>query len=161
MANEPDWKIAQNKVADAMKLFTADKKDFYGKSFTDTYAARGNITQAQPSDFWFVYQSRYTIMEVKSSHYVDKFYFKDVQPGQWAGARRITAAGCQSIFVLVKLPEWQWYFMDGREMVRRKMLDEKGIRWDEMTPIKLKLQEILDKTASVYNTRVEDLTKLL
>jgi hypothetical protein len=91
-------------------------------------------------------------MEVKSSHYEDKFYFKDVQPGQWAGARRITAAGCQSIFVLVKLPGWHWHIVDGREMVRLKMHGEAGIRWNDMIPISLTLPDILKHTENFYRT---------
>ena len=143
---EPNWKKAQQRVNDKLKDFMNTRKDFYFKRFTDTYEAGGDkIVQSQPSDIWFVYRGEYCICEVKSSEYADKFYFKDVRPSQWVGATRILAAGCKSMFLLVKLPEWQWYFAPGRLMLQIRESGEAGIRWAEMMPIKLTAEVITNE----------------
>lgn len=142
MAHNDNWKKAQDRVNKTLKGFMDTRKDFYFKRFTDTYEAGGTTVQSQPSDIWFVYRGEYCICEIKSSEYVDKFYFKDVRPSQWVGAIRILAAGCKSMFLIVKLPEWQWYFCPGRKMLAIRESGEAGIRWSEMTPIKLTAEEI-------------------
>jgi len=144
MAQNLNWKKAQDKVNSKLKDFMDSRKDFYFKRFTDTYEAAGKIVQSQPSDLWFIYQGAFVICEVKSSEYADKFYFKDVRPSQWVGALRVLASGGRSIFLIVKLPEWQWYFIPGRTMLAIRETGEPGIKWSQMRPIKLTAEEIIN-----------------
>ncbi len=142
MSNQ-NWKKAQDRVQKVLKVFMDSRKDFYFKTFTDTYQAGGNVVQNQPSDLWFIFQSKFAICEIKSSEYKDKFYFKDVRPSQWIGAMRVLAAGGHSLFLIVKIPEWQWYFIPGRLMLTIKESGEAGIYWAQMTPIKLTAEVIV------------------
>jgi penicillin-binding protein-related factor A (putative recombinase) len=137
-----DWKKAQDNVSKVLKSFMDVRKDFYFKRFTDTYEA-GNIVQNQPSDFWFIHKGIFTICEVKSSNYTDKFYVKDIRPSQFIGARRVTAAGGKSLFLIVKLPEWQWHRIDGMLLWSCKDNGIPGVAWDGMEQIKLTAEEIL------------------
>lgn len=142
---DPNWKKAQDRVNTQLKSFMDTRKDFYFKRFTDTYEAGGKVVQSQPSDLWMIYQGEFAICEVKSSEYADKFYFKDVRPSQWVGALRILASGGRSMFLIVKLPEWQWYFAPGRLMLQIRESGEKGIFWSQMIPIKLTAEVIINE----------------
>jgi len=144
MSNK-NWKLAQDKVQKVLKVFMDSRKDFYFKTFTDTYQAGGNVVQNQPSDLWMLYQGKFAICEIKSSEYKDKFYFKDVRPSQWIGAMRVLAAGGFSFFLIVKIPDWQWYFVTGRRMLDIKESGEAGIYWQQMTPIKLTAEIITNE----------------
>jgi hypothetical protein len=143
MVTEPDWKKAQNKVANALKAFELTRKDFWPRRFTDTYEARGEVVQRQPSDQWVLWNGIFYLVEVKSSNYEDKFYFKDVRTSQFIGARRSTAAGGRSVFVIVKLPEWKWHKVQGMTLWTMKEAGEKGILWSQMDVIQLTAEEIL------------------
>lgn len=143
MARDKDWKLAQDKVGDCFRKYMDSRKDFYFRRFTDTYEAGGNVVQKQPSDTWFIYQGMYSLCEIKSSHYADKFYFKDVQNSQWIGALRVLAAGGYSMFLIVKLPEWQWHLVSGRRMLELRELGENGMPWSDMTKIRLHAETIL------------------
>lgn len=143
MANLPNWKIAQNKVSEILTKRMATRKDFVFKSFTDTYAAGAKaIMPDQPSDYWMLNDGEFTILEIKTCEQ-DRFPFKDVRPSQWAGARRIPCAGGHSLFLIAKLPEWQWYRISGAELWDRKENGDKSIGWDEMEKIQLKEEVIL------------------
>jgi penicillin-binding protein-related factor A (putative recombinase) len=102
MSADAAWKKAQNKVKEALKLFESQRKDFWYRAFVDTYAARGEIVQEQPADFWALYKGHYQLIEVKSCHQA-RFPFQDVRPSQWAGIRRAEAAGGSAYFLIVKL----------------------------------------------------------
>ena len=144
MAIDPDWKKAQDKVAEALKKFEATRKDFWPRRFTDTYEARGNTVQSQPSDQWCLFDGTFFLVEVKSSHYPDKFYFKDVQNSQWIGARRVVAAGGRTVFMIVRLPGWEWFRIDGLRMWLMKEAGENGVAWSAMERIpKLTAEAIL------------------
>lgn len=143
MAKDPNWKKAQDRVQDRLKKFMDTRKDFFFKRFTDTYEAGGNIVQSQPSDIWLLYQGKFSLCEVKSSEYKDKFYFKDVRPSQWNGAIRVLASGGYSMFLIVKLPEWQWYFVPGRTMLAVRSTGEAGIKWSDMQAINLTAEVIV------------------
>ena len=128
------WKKAQEDFKKEMN--NVKRKDFLFKPFTDTYAAGGNIVQDQPSDFWVLDRGDYFVVEIKSCHQ-PKFYFKDIRNSQMIAARRVPAAGGFSCFMIQKLPEKQWHFMDGKEIVRLKDAGEVGLTWAQMTPVKL------------------------
>lgn len=134
-----DWKKAQNKVQDALKLFESGRKDFWWKRFTDTYEAAGNIVQDQPSDLWFIYRGDFSLLEIKSSHYADKFYFKDIRNSQLIGARRVVASGGYSFFFIVKLPEWTWHWVPGVMVWDYINRGDKGMPWEDMNKIGRKL----------------------
>lgn len=149
---EPNWKKAQERVQKCLKAFQDSRKDFYAKRFTDTYEAGGDRTvQSQPSDMWFCYQGKYCILEIKSSEYADKFYFKDVQPSQWIGAMRILATGNHAMFLIVKLPEWQWHFVPSRLILQLRDSGEKGILWSQMVPIKLTAEVVVNECLEKSN----------
>ena len=127
-----NWKKAQDKVKKWLKGFEATRKDFWWGDYPDTYAAGGRIIKEQPSDLWMLFKGNFCLLEVKSSEYKDKFYLKDVRPSQWIGVRRATAAGGYSIFMIVKLPEWQWHIVDGKKLWAMKSKGQAGIRWEQM-----------------------------
>jgi len=126
-----DWKKAQTKVKNALKAFEKERKDFWVQEPVDTYKA-GNVVQEQPADLWFLDRGAFGLLEVKSSHYADKFYFKDVRPAQWIGVRRAVAAGGMSAFILAKLPDWEWYMMAGMAFYTAKELGAVGLKWSDM-----------------------------
>lgn len=130
-----DWKKAQDKVKKALKLYESSRKDFWVNEPVDTYKA-GNIVQEQPADLLLLYRGVFGILEVKSSHYTDKFYFKDVRPVQFAACRRVTAAGGMSAFILAKLPDWEWYMVAGTDFYLAKEAGAVGMYWHEMTKLK-------------------------
>jgi hypothetical protein len=100
----------------------------------------------------------FVTLEVKSSHYEDKFYFKDIRPSQFAAAVRVPAAGGLSIFVLAKLPQWDYFIADGRDMVKRRQFGNVGMKWNEMTPLRqLTMEEILCKLQVFYGERFLEL----
>jgi penicillin-binding protein-related factor A (putative recombinase) len=142
MAKDPDWKIAQNKVASVLKNFAATRKDCWPGRFSDSHEA-GQLIKAQPADGYCLYKGLFNLIEVKSSHYTDKFYVKDVQPSQFIGARRCTAAGGRSLFIIAKLPDWTWYKVDGMLLWMCKENNIPGIAWSDMEKIKLTAEEIL------------------
>lgn len=130
-----DWKKAQTKVKNALKLYEKERKDFWLQEPVDTYKA-GNVVQEQPADLWFLHRGVFGLLEVKSSHYADKFYFKDVRPAQWIGVRRSVAAGGMSAFILAKLPDWEWYMVAGTDFYARKEAGAVGMHWHDMTKLK-------------------------
>lgn len=130
-----DWKKAQTKVKNALKLYEKERKDFWLNEPVDTYKA-GNVVQEQPADLLLLYRGVFGILEVKSSHYADKFYFKDVRPAQFAACRRVTAAGGMSAFILAKLPDWEWYMVPGLEFHAAKEAGAVGMKWNDMTQLK-------------------------
>ena len=95
--SEP-WKKAQDEVDKVFKEFEEARKDFVWRRFSDTYEARGTVVQAQFSDRWVLWRGSFSLVEIKSCHQ-DRFPFKDVRQVQFIGARRITAAGGNSIFL--------------------------------------------------------------
>lgn len=137
------WKKAQERVK---KMFTSvTRKDFLYKAFTDTYSAGGKaILQDQPSDFWVLDRGVFYTIEVKSCHQT-KFYFKDIRPSQLIAARRVPAAGGISIFLIAKLPEWQWHILNGITIVNLKQDGESGIIWDNMQAIPLLWETISER----------------
>ena len=130
----PAWKRAQSDVQKALALVT--RKNFLWKTFTDTYAASGNIVQDQPSDFWVLDNGLFYVIEVKSCHQ-PKFYFKDIRPSQMIAARRIPLAGGVSVFLIVKLPENKWHKVLGTTIYTEKANGAVGMLWSQMTPIEL------------------------
>lgn len=138
----PNWKKAQNKVQMALKRFEAERKDFWFKTFTDTYAARGEYVQSQPADAWVLYKGIFWLLEIKSCEQA-RFPFKDVRPSQWAGVRRAHAAGGKSVFVLAKPPKWDWYVISGPELYNRKMSGDKSVSWEELRLIKLEVENFI------------------
>ena len=134
------WKLAQEKLKKALKA--EDRKDFLFRPFADTYAAGGKaIIQEQPSDFWALDRGTYYTLEVKSCHQA-KFYFKDIRPSQLIAAKRVPAAGGRSLFLIAKLPEWQWHCVEGQTILQIKESGEAGMHWHEMRKIKLVWSEI-------------------
>lgn len=140
------WKKAQDAVDKVFKAFELDKKDFTWKRFTDTYEARGTIVQDQPADRWFLYKGLFHIVEIKSS-YQDRFPLKDVRPAQWVGARRVTAAGGVSMFLLRHEVTGLWYKWGGLDLWNYKNAGNASLpRWENMTPIQLCMEVILENS---------------
>jgi penicillin-binding protein-related factor A (putative recombinase) len=136
------WKKAQEHVK---KMFVSvTRKDFLWKAFTDTYSAQGTIVQDQPSDFWVLDRGTFYTIEVKSCHQT-KFYFKDIRPSQLIAARRVPAAGGISIFLIVKLPEWQWHMLNGLTIFNLKQDGEAGVTWNNMHNIVLNWEAISER----------------
>lgn len=137
------WKKAQDAVDKVFKKFEEDKKDFVWKRFTDTYEARGTIVQEQPADRWLLYNGLFYIVEIKSC-YQDRFPLKDVRPAQFAGARRVTAAGGRSLFLLRHEVTGYWYRLPGMDMWDYKRSAQSSLpRWDCLPRIRLCMEEIL------------------
>ena len=130
-------------MADALKDFASVRKDCWPKRFSDSREA-GRLIQDQPSDQWVLYQGTFYLVEVKSSNDPMKFYFKNIQPSQLIGARRSHAAGGRTTFMIVKLPEWLWFKIDGMRIVELKDQGEAGISWTDMQYVpKLSAEVIL------------------
>lgn len=137
------WKKAQDAVDKVFKKFEEDKKDFVWKRFTDTYEARGTIVQEQPADRWLLYKGLFYIVEIKSC-YQDRFPLKDVRPAQFAGARRVTAAGGVSVFLLRHEVTKTWYKVPGMEMWQYKHDGHSSLpRWEGLHAIDLCMEDIL------------------
>lgn len=139
--SEP-WKKAQDRVKLILANYCNTRKTAVAKAFTDTYAAGGRVVQDQPSDFWLLDNGTFYVIEVKSCHQ-DRFPFKDVRPSQWSSAVRIPAAGGISVFLIVKLPEWQWHRIGGPELDALRRDGHKSIGWDELEKINLKMEDIV------------------
>ncbi len=139
---DKNWKKAQEKVKAAFKKFESSRKTFWFGEFPDTYQAQGNIITEQPSDMWFLNDGEFGIVEIKTCEQT-RFPLKDVRPSQFAGAMRCVAAGGHSIFLICKLPEWQWHYMDGQRIVDLNRGGTRSLEWDQMTPVKLQAELIL------------------
>lgn len=144
MQNNPNWKKGQERVKKEFTKFMGSRKNFWFKEFADTYQAQGNFIQEQPSDMWFLYRGQFGILEIKTNEQA-RFPFKDIQPSQIAGATRAIACGAVSVFLICKLPEWQWYYVDGQEILDRRRNQEKSMLWSDMTPINLKAEELFNE----------------
>lgn len=143
MAPDPNWKKAQERVKKEFKKFESTRKTFWFGEFPDTYQAGGeNFITEQPSDMWALNDGEFATIEIKSCEQ-SRFPFKDIRPGQIAGALRCIHAGGHSIFLIVKLPEWQWHFVDGQTILDARKNGDKSMAWMDMTEIKLKAEVIL------------------
>jgi penicillin-binding protein-related factor A (putative recombinase) len=140
--NNKNWKKAQERVKVCFKKFESSRKNFWFKEFPDTYQARGEIIQEQPSDMWFLYNGDFGLIEIKTCEQ-NRFPFKDIRPSQISGAMRVIAAGGHTIFLICKLPEWQWHYVDGQKILDSRRNGNKSMTWSEMTPIKLIAEDIL------------------
>jgi len=139
---DPNWKKAQEKVKKVLKAYEATRKDFWFKEFTDTYQAQGTIVQEQPSDMWYLHAGQFGLIEIKTNEQA-RFPFKDVRLSQIAGAMRCLAAGGTATFLICKLPEWQWHYVDAQTLLDLRRDGAKSMHWHQMTPIKLKVEEFL------------------
>lgn len=137
------WKKAQAAVDKVFRAFETDRKDFVWRPFTDTYEARGTIVRDQPADRWMLYQGMFYLVEIKSC-YQDRFPLKDVRPSQWVGARRVTAAGGKSWFLLRHEVTGLWYKVEGMSLFLYKQEGNSSLpRWENLKPIKLCMEELL------------------
>ena len=91
---------------------------------------------------WFLYKGEYGLVEIKTSEQT-RFHFQNIQPSQISGAIRCLAAGGHSIFLICKIPEWQWHYVDGQTILDLRKNGYKSMSWDDMAKIKLKAEEIL------------------
>ena len=139
---DPNWKKAQEKVKKVLKAFEAGRKDFWFKEFTDTYQAQGTIVQEQPSDMWYLFEGQFGLIEIKTNQQ-KLFPFKDIRPSQIAGATRCLAAGGRSTFLICKLPEWKWHYVDGQDLLDARRRGDRSMPWSAMIPIKLNVEEFL------------------
>ena len=139
----PEWKKAQERVKKTFRAFEANRKDFWFGEYPDTYQAQGNLIKEQPSDMWCLYSGNFFTVEIKSCHQ-QRFPFKDIRTGQLKAALRVTAAGGQSIFLIAKLPEWQWYKADGMALLQLKRDGEASVKWDDLAKINLSISEVFD-----------------
>ncbi|RLF03453.1 MAG: hypothetical protein DRJ64_08295 [Thermoprotei archaeon] len=139
---DPNWKKAQEKVKKMFKAHEGLRKDFWFKEFTDTYQAQGTIVQDQPSDMWYLDSGQFGLIEIKTNEQA-RFPFKDIRPSQIAGAMRCLAAGGVSTFLICKLPEWQWHFVDGQTILDMRRNGDKSMKWADMHAITLKVENIL------------------
>lgn len=136
------WKKAQDEVDRVFKAFEETRKDFVWKRFTDTYEAQGKVVQAQFSDRWVLWRGLFSLVEIKSCHQ-DRFPFKDVRPVQFIGARRVAAAGGNSIFLIKHVPTGLWHRICGMELWRQKESSGmSSIGWDQMERIALTIPTI-------------------
>lgn len=143
MSQNKNWKKAQERVKKEFKRFESTRKTFWFGEFPDTYQAGGeNFITEQPSDMWFLNNGEFGILEIKTCEQT-RFPLKDIRPSQMVGARRAIAAKGHTIFLICKLPEWQWHFVDGQELVDAQRNGIKSLAWSEMTEIKLKAEDIL------------------
>lgn len=139
---DPNWKKAQDKVKEVLGKYESQRKNFWTNEFPDTYQAQGNFIQEQPSDRWFLLSGKFGLIEVKTCEQ-DRFPFKDIRSSQIRGTTRVLAASGISIYLICKLPEWQWHRVPGALLLNARNRGEKSMPWSDMTPIKLTAEEIL------------------
>lgn len=91
---------------------------------------------------WYLFGGQFGLIEIKTNEQA-RFPFKDVRPSQIAGAMRCLAAGGTSIFLICKLPEWQWHYVDGQQILDARRNGDRSMPWSDMTKIKLNVEEFL------------------
>lgn len=116
-------------------------KRAYLHRFDDAAAIRGKTGVAgyakkQPSDYLLVLDGTTHFTEVKSCESATSFSFSQLEEGQHAAAKQITAARGSYMVIVFSIVLNEWFEISYREILNIS-ITKKSIKWTEMRPFRV------------------------